>query len=151
MEGDEEGIEPHRRVEPRTQFRHPAARYQTHPIAVGDARRTPHIGVDLDAGFGFCRVQSGNSARLRTGLIMRRDAAGREVERVVAVGLFSRWAVFDRMKYCAPIGCSEMIEKQTRSARMIQRRARPEHPVGGSDAVVSDAAVVCRPSSTGAA
>src|SRR5580658_6189917 len=64
MKRHEQGVEPHRGLEPGTELAHTPARPEPDQITVGTAEAPADIGMDLDEGLGFDLVQRRDPSRL---------------------------------------------------------------------------------------
>ena len=93
-----------------------AAGRETHGIAVLDAIGAGHLRMDLRERDGRHFQQRVNTAGLRSGLVLRHDAAGGQIKRILAVGLFGGRLKCHGMKTRAAIGGGEPFQKHSRRA-----------------------------------
>src|SRR5689334_7972257 len=98
--------------------------------------------MDLDVGLGTLLDQKADAPRLITRKILIDDATARQYQREIFIGHFFRRLVFNRMKLRFAIGMIETFLEQSRRARMIFRRTRPEDAVVLLDLFPRDAVVI---------
>src|ERR1041385_4778836 len=87
--------------------------------------------------------QRTDSPGLRTGEVVRHHTSGGQYDRVLAVGFFSRGLPFHWLKMRFTVWMVKLVAFiKARCARMIRRRARPEHALLPIDALPGDAVVI---------
>lgn len=101
-------------------------------------------GRGMHFGDGVVRgvAQHLDPAGLVARLVVRHQAAGRQVQREIAVGHLRRIAVWRRMKPRPPAGRRERCREQARRSWMVRGGARPEQAVFTIETVVAHPAVV---------
>src|SRR5689334_16635084 len=98
--------------------------------------------MNLDVRLGTLFNQKPDAPRLITGKILINHATARQDQWKLVVRCFLRRLKLDRMKLRFSVGMIETLFKQTRRARMIFRRARPEDAVLLLDLLPRDAVVI---------
>src|SRR5690348_12716207 len=87
-------------------------------------------------------IEALNPARLRTRLIMGKQASRGEIERILLIYHFSRFSVRRGMKTRPAAGGIKTLLKQTRRARVLLRGTGPENALLAFDARIAQTSII---------